>query len=53
MWDRVGMGVFAWISVEEISAANLPHRTDGALVGDSQLEQTLSNRPWEHAAERE
>lgn len=44
--------VFAWISVEEISAADMPQRTDGALVRESQLEKTLSDCHWEHAAER-
>lgn len=45
--------VFAWISVEEISAADMPQCTDGALVRESQLEKTLSDCHWEHAAERE
>lgn len=45
--------VFAWISAEEISAADLPQRTDGVLVRESQLEKTLSNCHWEHAAECE
>lgn len=45
--------VLAQISVEEISAADLPQHTDGAPVGKSQLEKMLSNHHWEHAAEHE
>jgi len=39
--------------VENISAVNLPQHTDGASVGESQLEKVLSNCHWEHAAECE